>query len=278
MDTLPGSRLAAILKRKPVIFDSHEFFSEVPELQKNRWKKNFWKFLEKKLIPGCDVKLTVSPGLIELYKERYHCHFGLLRNLPFKNRTPVPPVIQSPHPVILYQGSLNIGRGLKETIQAMQYLPGYIFRIVGDGDCVEELKSLTSTLGLEDRVEFTGPVPFEELHRHHKNVMVGMCLLQNLGLNYYYSLPNRIFDYMQTGIPVIASDFPDMAKIVNEYETGLLMADMTPRHIAEAIRESCENLEWRRTWEETLPEAARKLCWENEEQIIQNLPLLKDHE
>ncbi|MFW5890554.1 MAG: glycosyltransferase, partial [Marinilabiliaceae bacterium] len=184
MDTLPASRLAAILKRKPVIFDSHEFFSEVPELQKSRWKKNFWKFLEKQLIPGCDIKLTVSPGLIELYKKRYNCHFRLLMNLPFKNAAVVCPPTQTPPPVILYQGSLNVGRGLSETIRAMEHLPGYIFRIVGDGDCTEELKALTTALGLNDQVEFTGPVPFEELHLHHKNVMVGMCLLQNMGLNY----------------------------------------------------------------------------------------------
>ncbi|MGM0377777.1 MAG: glycosyltransferase, partial [Bacteroidota bacterium] len=219
-DTLPGARLAAFLKRKPVIFDSHEFFSEVPELQKSRWKKSFWKFLEKKLIPGCDSRLTVSPGLVELYKKRYDCDFDLLRNLPFNNISSPRPISHTYHPIILYQGSLNIGRGLSETIQAMQYLPGYIFRIVGDGDCTEELKSLTSRLGLNDRIEFVGPVPFEELHLHHKNVMAGMCLLQNIGLNYFYSLPNRIFDYMQAGIPVIASDFPDIARIVNEHQTG----------------------------------------------------------
>ncbi len=278
MDTLPGSRLAAKLKKKPVIFDSHEFFSEVPELQKSRWKKNFWKFLERKLIPGCDIKLTVSSGLVELYKQRYDCRFNLLRNLPFKNTTPACPLLHTSQPVILYQGALNIGRGLSETIQAMQYLPDYVFRIVGDGDCTAELKSLTSKMGLDDRVEFADPVPFEDLPLYHGNVMVGMCLLQNRGLNYYYSLPNRIFDYMQAGIPVLASDFPDMAKIVNEYETGLLIDDLNPITIAETIREACENLKWRKKWTETLPGAAKQLCWENEEPVIQNLPPLADYE
>lgn len=278
MDTLPGGRLAAILRKKPVIFDSHEFFSEVPELKKSKWKKNFWKNLEKKWIPGCDYKLTVSPGLVELYKKRYDCHFDLLRNLPFKTPTSRHPLLQTSQPVILYQGSLNIGRGLTETIQAMQYLPGYIFRIVGDGDCTKELKSFTSKLGLNDRVEFTGPVPFEYLHLHHKNVMVGMCLLQNMGLNYYYSLPNRVFDYMQAGIPVIASNFPDMAGIVKKHQTGLLIDNLNPVTIAETIREACENIRWRKKWMKTLPRAAQELCWENEEQTIQNLPLLNDHE
>ena len=276
MDTLPGGRLASILKRKPVIFDSHEFFSEVPELQKNQWKKQFWKSLEKRWIPGCDYKLTVSPGLVELYKKRYNCNFDLVRNLPFKTPHPIHPLSDNSRPVILYQGSLNLGRGLEETIKAMQYLPGYIFRIVGDGDCTKELKSLTSRLELQDRTEFIGPVPFEELQLHHQDVMVGMCLLQNIGLNYFHSLPNRIFDYIQAGIPVIASNFPDIASIVGDHETGLLIDDISPGKIAKTIQEACKNTKLRHKWVNTLPKAAEKLCWENEEQKIQNLPPLSN--
>ncbi|MGM0377458.1 MAG: glycosyltransferase, partial [Bacteroidota bacterium] len=87
--------------------------------------------------------------------------------------------------------------------------------------------------------------------------------------------PNRIFDYMQAGIPVIASDFPDIARIVNEHQTGLLIDHLNPKIIAETIRKACENLEWRRKWEDTLPQATQKLCWENEEQIIQHIGPLR---
>ncbi|MFO8000935.1 MAG: glycosyltransferase [Marinilabilia sp.] len=271
MDTLPASRIAGFLKGKPVIFDSHEFFSESPEIQQRPQVKKFWRLLERIFIPGCSKRFTVSPGLVEIYQERYACQFELLRNLPLKKENPAIPLLSTSPPVILYQGSLNTGRGLAETIQAMQYLPGYKFVIVGQGDCTQQLKSLTSVLGLQDRVEFAGAVPFEELSRFHGNVLAGMCLLEKMGLSYYHSLPNRIFDYLQAGIPVIATAFPDISEIVKKYNTGMLLDDLEPQNIAAAIKEACENKALRQEWRKSIPAASLKFTWENEANKL-NLP------
>ncbi len=270
MDTLVACRLAGIVKRVPVVFDSHEFFSEVPELQNRRLKKWVWSRLEKWCIPGAAVHFTVSPGLVMLYKNRYNCDFQLLRNLPLRKReVPLPFKVANTHHIV-YQGSLNVGRGLSQTIRAMLYLPDYTFIIIGRGDCMDELLKLTSSLKLEERVIFKGAVPFEELEKYNANAMAGMCLLENKGLNYYHSLPNRIFDYMQQGIPVIASDFPDIRAVVKTHETGLLINNLSPETIAHAIKSACEEESLRAKWKETVPRAAAHFLWEHEEEKIEN--------
>jgi glycosyltransferase involved in cell wall biosynthesis len=268
MDTLSACRIAGYFKRVPVIFDSHEFFSEVPELHHRPLKKWLWIQLEKWFIPGADHHFTVSPGLVKLYKNRYKCDFELLRNLPLKNEKNPLPDVNTNSRLIIYQGALNLGRGIAPTIRAMQYLPGYRFIIVGRGDEMKELKALAHSLQLDEQVIFKGAVPFEELEKYNSGAMVGICLLENMGLNYYHSLPNRIFDYMQLGIPVIASDFPDIQSIVKTYDTGLLVNDLSPQTIARAIKEACENQNLRLKWRETIPMAADIFTWEKEEKKI----------
>jgi glycosyltransferase involved in cell wall biosynthesis len=272
MDTLPAAKTAALLKRKPVIFDGHDFFSELPEIQHNKTVKKAWQLLEKTFLPGCDRYFTVSPGLVELYEKRYNINFRLLRNLPLeKDLTPLPPLDGDPK-IILYQGALNVGRGIAQTIESLQFLSEeYRFVVVGTGDCAGELKELTKQLELEDRVNFTGPVPFEELYKHQKGALVGICTYEDLGLNHQYSLPNRLFDYIQAGIPVLTSNFPDMAEIVRNNETGLVIDNLEPQNVANAIKEACENRQLRKKWQETIPRAAKIFTWNNEARQLKDL-------
>ncbi len=274
METLLACRIAAFLKNRPVVFDSHEFFSEVPELQHRKPVKKIWQTLEKLFIPGCHLKFTVSPGLVSLYKKRYDVDFDLLRNVPLSQPFKKPQIHPSGIPTILYQGALNTGRGIAETIYAMKYLPHYRFIIIGRGDCTESLKTLTKQLGLQTQVEFIGAVPFEYFWKYQENALVGMCLLENNGLNYFHSLPNRIFDYMQAGIPVITTDFPDISEIVKTYNTGLLIHEMDPQKIAESIQMACERIDLRKEWSHTIPTAAQSLTWENESVILKKVTSL----
>jgi glycosyltransferase involved in cell wall biosynthesis len=273
MDTLPGAKTAAFLRRKPIVFDGHEFFSETPELQHRKHVKRIWYFLEKVFLPGCDRYFTVSPGLVKLYKEHFNIDFRLLRNLPIKREGVSTLSADETSKIIIYQGVLNVGRGIEQTIEALKYLPDdYRFVVVGRGDCSDEFQQLTKKLKLEHRVDFIGPVPFEELFRYQKNALVGICTHENLGLNYYYSLPNRLFDYMQAGIPVITSEFPDMAEIVRNNETGLVLETLEPKEVAKVLKEACENQQLRKKWMQTIPMAAEKYIWNNEKQVMADIP------
>jgi len=271
MDTLPGAKTAALFRKKPIVFDGHEFFSESPELQNRKKIKKVWHLLEKAFLPGCDAYFTVSPGLVKLYKKIFNIDFKLLRNLPLKKEV-IPTPLKGGNPkVILYQGALNAGRGIAQTIEALTFLPAeYRFVIVGRGDCSDELKEMSHKLKLEERVDFIGAVPFEELYKYQENALVGICIHEDLGLNYYYSLPNRLFDFMQAGIPVLASEFPDMAEIVRDYETGLIINTLEPEKVAEALKEVCENASLRQKWQKTIPRAAERFTWNNEKKIMED--------
>ena len=271
LDTLPACIIAGKIKRVPVVMDSHEYFPEIPELQHRPFVKKTWLWLEGKFIRHIHAGITVSPGLVEIYKDKYNLNFHLVRNVPLKKKVVQEINIKVTNPVVYYQGALNLGRGLESSIRAMEFLPGYRFVIVGDGDISNELRALSTELNLNDRITFVGKVPFEALQSYIRNADVGLCLLENIGLNYYHSLPNRIFDYPMAGLPILATSFPDISQIVTEYETGLLIKGLEPKYVADAIKEACENIELRKRWSVTLPKAVECLNWTSESLVLDKI-------
>ncbi|MDG5800365.1 glycosyltransferase [Marinilabiliaceae bacterium ANBcel2] len=271
LDTLPAAVLAGKFKAIPVIFDSHEFFTEVPELQKRPVIKKAWLAIQRFFIAHIKKGITVSGGVAALYKKKYNLDFAVVRNIPEKAGEVRDIVLETKNPVIYYQGALNIGRGLEQTIRALSFLPEYRLRIVGSGDIEDKLKDFAQRFGVDDRVEFVGRVPFEKLPHYAEGASVGICFLDNLGLNYFHSLPNRIFDYPRLGLPVIATGFPDISDLVSEYETGLLIDSLDPEIIAVAVRKACETIELREEWSKKLVTAAEELTWENEVKELDKL-------
>lgn len=270
LDTLPAACLAGKLRGIPIVFDSHEYFPELPEIQSKPFVKWVWLKLEAIFVPMAELGITVSKGIVEIYRQKYDLKFLLIRNVPEKPGAVygIRPV--SDQPVIYYQGALNLGRGLKESILALSFLPEYQLVIAGSGDEEKRLHELVKSLGLEDRVRFTGQLPFEMLSAEALKAHVGLCLLENRGLNYFHSLPNRLFDYPALGLPIIATGFPDISEIVNTYETGLLVDVMDPVQIAKMIRIACEDSARREQWEQTLKAAVEDLNWEKECLSLEN--------
>lgn len=271
LDTLPAAWLGARLKRRPVFMDSHEFFSESPELQHRPIIKKIWRSLEAYLLPRIDGGFTVSPGIVDLYQTLFGVQFELLRNVPRRPTELLPLREVGADPVVYYQGALNVGRGLKEAIGAMTLLPGYKLHIAGSGDEEDVLRELVKELKLEERVVFLGRLPFEALRAEAARAHVGLCLLENIGLNYYHSLPNRLFDYPALGLPIIATNFPDMGRLVQQYNTGLLLDSMEAEVIAAAIRRACEDGALRLLWGDALPRIVSDLNWEKEAKVLTKL-------
>ncbi len=271
LDTLPSGFLVSRLRGKKLIYDSHEYFSELPELQDRPFAKRVWTYLQDHLIRKADVVITVSGSIVDAYRERYGVEAILVRNMPFRpvDQMTLREVVETP--VIYYQGALNVGRGLEEAIRALEYLPGYRMIIVGRGSHEDAIREEVRSLGLEDRVTFTGMLPFEALADEARKAHLGLCLMTKEALNHYYALPNRLFDYPALGLPVVASAFPDISEIVEKYQTGLLVDDLQPEKLAAAIKEVCENSELRKLWKTSLPAAAEMLNWEKEAAVFEEL-------
>jgi len=272
LDTLPANYLASRIRRKPLVYDSHEYFTEVPELVNRPRVKAIWTKIEKSLVPKVDAAYTVCDSIAEVYRSKYGVDFKVVRNLPVRSTTEsIADRISNSPKIILYQGALNLGRGLEDTIKAMQFIEGAEFWLAGDGDLTQNLKKLVEELKLESKVKFLGRLPFQELNEVTRKADLGISLEEDLGLNYRFALPNKLFDYVQAGMPVLVSDLPEMRRMVENYNVGTYLEFSQRNGLAKAMQDALFNDEKRKVWGENMVRAADELNWENEEKIIQEI-------
>jgi len=265
MDSLPAGFLAARLRKRNVVFDSHELFSEVPEVVDRPFVQSVWRKLEGLFIPRINHAYTVSQSIADYYKNRYETDFHVIRNLPSENRKMTSDVKVSKRHFVLYQGALNPYRGIDEIIEAMHYLPQLDLVIAGSGPLQEELIEKRNNLKYKNAIHFTGHLNFEKLASLTSQAWLGVSLEADKGLNYRYALPNKLFDYMQAGVPVLISNLPEMSRFVDETGIGWkISSDATPEALANGINSIWDDVESYRRCEHNANQAAKKYTWEQE--------------
>lgn len=285
LDTLPANRLAGWIKRQPVVYDSHEYFTEVPELAHRPRVKKTWEHLEKWLVPGVAAAYTVCQPIADHYTSRYGIPFRVVRNLPEEDRLspePAAPAVafhpeenpevpdKTTRPYVIYQGALNLGRGVEHAIRAMALLPEADLVIAGGGDLELPLRTLAASLGLT-RVRFTGRLSPAELRPLTRRAALGCSIEEDLGLSYRYALPNKLFDYIQARIPVVVSNLPEMSRLVTSYDIGLVTPSHDPEQLAACFREALFNRDLREKWHLHLEAAARQLTWACDKPVIHEI-------
>jgi glycosyltransferase involved in cell wall biosynthesis len=269
-DTLLANYLASVFRRKPLVFDAHEIFPETPEVTDRTLVKRTWTLIEDLIFPRLKNSYTVCESIAKYYNEKYKINMQVVRNIPPKKAkklrlaSQASPINVKGKKVILYQGAVNRGRGIEWMIDAMPLLNNYVFYVVGDGDVLKKLKEKVKRMDLSDKVIFTGKIPFENISAYTAKADIGINLLENWGLSYYYSLPNRIFDYIREGVPVLASDFPEIRKIIKRYDTGILINNFDQHHIVSAIK----RLSLKGKNNAAFETANKELCWENEAAVL----------
>ncbi len=262
LDTLLSNYLASKFKKKVLVYDSHEYFTEVPELQNRKIVKSIWEKLESWMLPNIKYVYTVCDSIASVYNKKYFPRFRVIRNLPYYEENQNVTKEQT----IIYQGALNVGRGLEQLITAMPHINANL-QIVGSGDIENELKKLTQELQLTNKVFFLGRKSPNELKEITKRASLGVSLELPLGLNYTYALPNKLFDYIQARIPVLVSNLPEMKKIVNHYNVGRVLSQHNPKKIAEQINEMLVS-DLYNNWVDNCDVAAKDLNWENEQKKL----------
>jgi len=272
LDTLPANFIAAKVKNKPLVYDSHEYFTEVPELIGRPRVKKVWEWFEMKMVPKIKTAFTVCNSIAKIYEEKYGTQFKVVRNIPVSTKTDLKTEkVKKTGKIILYQGAVNIGRGLEQAIFAMHFIENTKLIIAGDGDIKTNLQNLVVKENLQNKVEFTGRLPLEELVKLTPKADLGLSIEEDLGLNYRFALPNKLFDYIQAQVPVLITNLPEMAAIVNQYQIGEITESLEPRYLAEKITDALNNCEKRKLWKTNLPKVAKELTWENEEKVIQEI-------
>ncbi|MCA6363220.1 MAG: glycosyltransferase [Bacteroidetes bacterium] len=277
LDTLWPNHIVSRLRSRPLVYDTHEIFTEVPELIHRPLKQKMWRMLEQHIFPRLRHVFTVNESIAAWYETRYGVRPVVVRNMP-RLYVPPPPALtrtQAGLPenkaVVLMQGAgLNIQRGAEEAVLAMKYMDDAVLLIIGGGDVLPVLKQLVKENGLEENVIFTGKLPPDELRARTRLADIGLTLDKDTNLNYRYSLPNKIFDYIHAGVPVLASDLPEVKHIVTHYNVGQVVTTHAPEEIARALKEML-NSPRRNAWKANALEAAKALCWETEEDAIKRV-------
>lgn len=268
-DVLLACCLASKVKRVPLYFDAHELFPDVPEVQNRPITRWIWRKVEQYCMPATAVRYTVSEGLANMYEKRYGYKFSVIRNMPLHNLPSKKADANLQTNYFLYQGAVNLGRGLEALIEIAPQLNMPIL-IAGDGDLLTTLKQVVKDRNLTEKVLFIGKVSPEKLKTLTAGATLGFNLLEPLGLSYYYSLANKFFDYVQNHVPQICIDFPAYRELNNVYAVASLVPNLQPKTLLRAINSALEPQNYKQM-QINCTLAAKEWHWGNEEKNLINL-------
>ncbi|MBO4655447.1 MAG: glycosyltransferase [Bacteroidales bacterium] len=280
LDTLLPNLLISRLKRKRIVYDSHEYFCGELSIADRPFVKHVWQSIEKFCFPKLKDVITVSQSIVEQYEKEYGIRPHLVRNIPPKANPVVTESrssLQLPEDktIIILQGNgINEGRGGEELVEAMPFVDEKaVLLIVGNGTMIPQLKERVKELQLENRVSFVSRVTPEKLFNYTYFSDIGIALDRDLSPNLRFSLPNKLFEYIKAGTPIVASDLIERARIVRQYNVGLIVEDYQPQSIAEVINKLLKDKQLYDEMKANCKIAAEELCWENEEKVLEEIYL-----
>ncbi|MBM7661614.1 glycosyltransferase involved in cell wall biosynthesis [Bacillus mesophilus] len=259
-----------------IVYDAHEFQTETQKLQGKTLRKKLATITETILITKVDKVITVSEGIAKEYEKRYtikkpelvlNCpnYYEVSKTNKFRELFG----IREDQKILLYQGALATGRGIEKLVEAMKELQkerdDVVLVFMGMGHLKDFVKNEAQ---LNKNIHFLDAVPPSEVLDYTVSADIGVSLIENSCLNYYYSLPNKVFEYIMSGLPVIVSDLPEMKRIVEENNCGVAVEIST-----EGFKESISNLleEDLNAYKKNSLAAAKKYNWEIQEQVLLNL-------
>jgi len=233
LDTILPCFFVSRLRKKPLVYDAHEYFSELEEVIERPAIKRMWERIEQFTVPKIVLGYTVSKGIAEIFNEKYGVNYPVVRNVA--RLEPLPEVHSKGY--LLYQGAVNEGRGLRELIDAMKLMPKEQLMICGEGDIYVELKDYVKQENLTNQVTFTGYVRPVELRKITQQAYLGFTLFTDKGLSNTFSLANRFFDYFHNGVPQIAVNYPEYRSFCEEISVASLIDEVSANAIAKAVQD-----------------------------------------
>ncbi|MCX7605809.1 MAG: glycosyltransferase [Bacteroidia bacterium] len=266
LNILPACWLAASLKGKSLLLDSRELYTQTPFLKERAVRRFIWELAERFLYPKVGYILAVSPPIADYFSQRYKKPVWVVYNLPLRGRGFARPRLENR--LLLYQGLLHPYRGLEELILALGYVRGWKLWVVGDGPLRPYLETLAKQQRLMDRITFFGLVPFEAIQGYTQQATFGVSGEIPHVLNHKYALPNKAFDYLQQGIPLLVGEAPLLQALVRHYGCGRVVERWQPREIAYTLEEIEHAHEMYDVWVEKARVAAKELHWERQEPCL----------
>ncbi|HZH86956.1 MAG TPA: glycosyltransferase [Brumimicrobium sp.] len=280
LDSLLANYCAHKMKRKTrLVYDTHELFTEVPELTSRPKVRKVWLKIEEWIFPKLKDVYTVNQSIADIYSKKYNKEVRIVRNV---SKLWKPEVILSKKEldlpedqnIIILQGSgINVDRGGEEAVMAMKDIQNTLFLIVGSGDVIPQLKQMATTHGLEEKIRFVGRVPYDTMMNYTYHADLGLSLDKDTNPNYRFSLPNKIFDYIHTTTPVISSDLIELRRVIEKHDVGRIIPEHSAKAIAQTINSILDNPELLSLLKENCKKAALLENWEHESKVLEEIYL-----
>lgn len=225
-------------KQAKLIYDSREVYSEIGSLHNRNLRQKLLTIFEKYLVKSVDTIITSG----ELDTEFLIGHFAArkYKKIEYYEIYNYPPIVDITEvrnefllhekyniplnkKIIIYQGKIMNGRGIKYAIEVIKHFEDYHLCLIGDGELTEKYKKLAKKLNVDSKVTFCGSVPYEKLLEYTQSAYVGLCLFEPISTSYKFALPNKLFEYAMSELPVIATELPAIKKVISNYNFGILI-------------------------------------------------------
>ncbi len=253
---------------KPWTFDAHEYFSELEEVITRPLVHWVWKTVERFIVRRAKHAYTISESYAQQFKAQYGTNFQVIRNVPKKQEHIASKQQPTQPAIIIYQGALNIGRGLEASIMAMHELGGAELHIYGDGPIKPQLEHLIKKEKLTVKVKLMGTRIPEELRTITPKADIGLTLFSENGFHHQHSLANRFFDYIHAGIPQLCMAYPEYHRFNETYKVAHEINTLEPDEIARAIQALLSNPSYYQQLSEATLAAALVHHWEAESERL----------
>ncbi|QRN90474.1 glycosyltransferase [Mammaliicoccus sciuri] len=269
LNTLPQAIVCSKLrlKPKPLIYDSHEVQSD-----RTGYNPRTIKRIESFMLKFVDQMIVENHTRAKYNEDIYGFYPKTLYNYSEKYNIEEKPQINlhkkiginEDEKILLYQGGLQQGRGLELLIEAMDEIEEGHLLFIGGGKLTQTLKEQAVASKQADRIHFLDKVPFQELPSYTREAYLGFQVLQNICFNHYSASSNKLFEYMMAHVPVVSCDFPEIKKVVEETNTGLVVDSHNASEIANAVNQLVKDTSLRNQLSENTKQAKEIYNWNNE--------------
>lgn len=272
---LPMAKQVATECNAKLVYDSHELYSEqeFSEREKRRWAE-----IEAKYIRVCDVVITVNQSIAMELERRYGINdvkviYNAERSLDVPVRTRrfhEAFGLAADKKILLLQGGLSVGRNLEVLVDAMRHVQNnsVVLVILGDGVLLHSLQAKAQSAGLSGKVYFHPAVAQKDLLAFTVAADAGVIPYQATCLNNHYCTPNKLFEFIAASLPILASDLPEIRKMVKGQQIGLVGDTNTPEKLASLIDNFFSDEQRFASWQTNLATVRKQICWEEEEKKL----------